>query len=156
MRALVQRVSRCSVRVNGKVISSTGKGLLVLLGITHDDGEKETAYIVDKVLNLRIFDDDDGKMNLSIMDVGGELMVVLAAWKGPIGPVTSSRKTTLSLWPKRPLAKVSHSKTYSLPADLRVHHSSDPSSPPTVSVMTSLNGVSSGARWKRARDSTGR
>jgi D-tyrosyl-tRNA(Tyr) deacylase len=76
MRALVQRVSRCSVRVDGKVISSTGKGLLVLLGVTHDDGEKEAAYIVDKVLNLRIFDDDDGKMNLSIMDVEGELMVV--------------------------------------------------------------------------------
>ena len=76
MRALVQRVSRCSVRVDGKVISSTGKGLLVLLGVTHDDGEKEAAYIVEKVLNLRIFDDDDGRMNLSIMDVEGELVVV--------------------------------------------------------------------------------
>ena len=76
MRALVQRVSRCCVRVDGEVISKTGKGLLVLLGVTHDDGEKEAAYIVDKVLNLRVFDDEDGKMNLSIMDVEGELMVV--------------------------------------------------------------------------------
>ena len=76
MRALVQRVSRCSVRVDGEVISRTGKGLLVLLGVTHDDGEKEAAYIVDKVLKLRVFDDDDGRMNLSILDVDGELMVV--------------------------------------------------------------------------------
>jgi len=76
MRALVQRVSRCSVRVDDKVISQTGRGLLVLLGVSRDDSEKEAAYIVNKVLNLRIFDDDEGKMNLSLVDVKGELMVV--------------------------------------------------------------------------------
>jgi D-tyrosyl-tRNA(Tyr) deacylase len=76
MRALVQRVSRCSVRVDDRVISQTGKGLLVLLGVCRDDSEKEAAYIVNKVLNLRIFDDDEGKMNLSLVDVKGELMVV--------------------------------------------------------------------------------
>jgi D-tyrosyl-tRNA(Tyr) deacylase len=76
MRALVQRVSRCSVLVDGKVISQTGRGLLVLLGVSRDDSEKEAAYIVNKVLNLRIFDDDEGKMNLSLVDVDGELMVV--------------------------------------------------------------------------------
>jgi len=76
MRALVQRVSRCSVRVDGRQVSSIGKGLLVLLGISRDDGQKEAAYIVNKVLNLRVFDDDAGRMNLSLSDVGGELMVV--------------------------------------------------------------------------------
>jgi len=76
MRALVQRVTRCSVRVDDKVISQTGRGLLVLLGVSRDDSEKEAAYIVNKVLNLRIFDDDEGKMNLSLVDVKGELMVV--------------------------------------------------------------------------------
>jgi D-tyrosyl-tRNA(Tyr) deacylase len=62
--------------VDGKVISQTGRGLLVLLGVSRDDSEKEAAYIVNKVLNLRIFDDDEGKMNLSLVDVKGELMVV--------------------------------------------------------------------------------
>ena len=76
MRALVQRVSRCSVRVDGEVISKTGRGLLVLLGVTHDDGEREAAYMVEKVLNLRIFDDNEGKMNLSLLDIHAEVMVV--------------------------------------------------------------------------------
>jgi D-tyrosyl-tRNA(Tyr) deacylase len=62
--------------VDDKVISQTGRGLLVLLGVSRDDSEKEAAYIVNKVLNLRIFDGDEGKMNLSLVDVKGELMVV--------------------------------------------------------------------------------
>jgi D-tyrosyl-tRNA(Tyr) deacylase len=76
MRALVQRVAGCSVKVDEREISRTGKGLLILLGVSRDDGGEEAPYIVRKILNLRIFDDDEGKMNLSLSDVGGEVMVV--------------------------------------------------------------------------------
>ncbi len=76
MRALVQRVSRCSVRVDGKVVSRIGPGLLVFLGISVRDGREDIDYIVQKVVNLRVFDDREGRLNLSLVDVGGELMVV--------------------------------------------------------------------------------
>ena len=76
MRALLQRVSRCAVRVEGREISRIGPGLLVLLGISHTDDERDAGFIVDKALNLRIFDDAEGKLNLSLADVGGEVMVV--------------------------------------------------------------------------------
>lgn len=76
MKALVQRVSRCVVRVEKKEVSSIGRGLLVLLGISREDGEKDVAYIVNKVINMRIFDDEKGRMNLSLLDVEGELMLV--------------------------------------------------------------------------------
>lgn len=76
MRALLQRVSRCSVRVGGRVVSRIGPGLLVFLGISVHDGREDIDYIVKKVLNLRIFDDREGKLNLSLAEVGGELMVV--------------------------------------------------------------------------------
>jgi len=76
MRALLQRVSRASVSVNGKVISSIGKGLLILLGIAHRDGEDQVRYLAEKVANLRIFQDDQGKTNLSVLDVHGDAIVV--------------------------------------------------------------------------------
>ena len=76
MRALVQRVSRASVRVAGETIASIDGGLLVLLGVTHSDGESDAAYIADKVANLRIFPDADGKMNRSVLDTGGSVLVV--------------------------------------------------------------------------------
>lgn len=76
MRAVVQRVSSSSVTVDEEVIGKVGKGLMVLLGVTHDDTSKDVDYLLDKILNLRIFEDDDEKMNLSLMDVGGELLVV--------------------------------------------------------------------------------
>ena len=76
MRAVVQRVRKCGVSVDGEVISETGPGLLVLLGIARGDGEGELAFMADKVLNLRVFPDDDGRMNLSVLDTEGELMVV--------------------------------------------------------------------------------
>jgi len=76
MRALVQRVSRAEVSVEGKVISSIGPGLLVLLGVKAGDDEAEAAYLADKIAGLRIFEDDAGKMNLSVAQVGGEIMVV--------------------------------------------------------------------------------
>jgi len=76
MRALIQRVSKASVTVEDKVISQIGKGLVVLLGIGHDDGEEQVKFLAEKVANLRIFEDEDGKTNLSILDVKGDAIVV--------------------------------------------------------------------------------
>jgi D-aminoacyl-tRNA deacylase len=76
MRAVVQRVTRASVKVEGEVIGEIGNGLVVLLGIARDDTKVEAAYLVDKIFHLRIFDDEDGKMNLSVKDVNGGLLIV--------------------------------------------------------------------------------
>ncbi len=76
MRALVQRVSQASVAVDGERIASVGPGLLVLLGVRRGDGEREADWIVRKLLALRIFEDDDGRMNRSVEDAGGEILCV--------------------------------------------------------------------------------
>ncbi len=76
MRAVVQRVSRASVTVAGEVTGEIGPGLLVLLGVSSADTEKEAAYLADKVANLRIFADDNDKMNLSVSETGGAVLVV--------------------------------------------------------------------------------
>jgi D-tyrosyl-tRNA(Tyr) deacylase len=76
VRAVLQRVSRAKVTVDGEITGEIGRGILVLLGVSVSDTEKDEAYLVDKTLNLRIFDDDAGKMNLSVLDVEGELLVV--------------------------------------------------------------------------------
>ena len=81
MRAIVQRVSRCRVQVEGKTVGAIGAGLLVLLGVGKADTEFEADYLVEKILGLRIFEDEAGKMNLSIRDLAaagqpGEVLVV--------------------------------------------------------------------------------
>ncbi|HEX6032937.1 MAG TPA: D-aminoacyl-tRNA deacylase [Anaerolineales bacterium] len=76
MRALLQRVSQASVRVDGQTISSIGKGLLILLGVGHGDGEEQARFLAEKIANLRVFEDDQGKTNLSILDVQGAAIVV--------------------------------------------------------------------------------
>ena len=76
MRAIIQRVSEASVTVEGQIISSIGKGLLILLGVGHGDTEEQTIFLAEKVSNLRIFEDEHGKTNLSILDVKGETIVV--------------------------------------------------------------------------------
>ena len=76
MRALIQRVSHASVTVDGRVTGRIGRGFVVLLGITHGDGRAEADWLAGKIVGLRVFDDEAGKMNLSLSDVGGALLVV--------------------------------------------------------------------------------
>jgi D-tyrosyl-tRNA(Tyr) deacylase len=76
MRALVQRVSRAEVRVASAAVARIGKGLLVLLGVRRGDSEREAEYLARKVAELRIFEDAGGKLNLSLAEVGGEMLVV--------------------------------------------------------------------------------
>lgn len=76
MKALIQRVSRASVSIEGKVHSCIGKGLLVFLGVEKADEVKEAEFLACKILNLRVFEDENEKMNLSITDVKGEILVV--------------------------------------------------------------------------------
>lgn len=76
MRAVLQRVSRASVDVAGERVGEIGRGLLVLLGVGQDDTEATAAQLVDKVARLRIFEDEAGKMNLSLLDIKGEALVV--------------------------------------------------------------------------------
>lgn len=76
MRAVLQRVSRASVTVGGEVIGQIGRGILVLLGVEPDDTDEDARHLSDKTIALRIFDDADGKMNLSLEEIGGSLLVV--------------------------------------------------------------------------------
>ena len=76
MRVLVQRVLSSSVEVEGKTVGKIENGLMLLVGFTHTDSSKEIDYMVDKVLNLRIFDDEEGVMNKSLLDVGGSILSI--------------------------------------------------------------------------------
>ncbi len=76
MRAVIQRVSSASVSISGEECASIGRGLLILLGVTHGDGEKECDYLAAKCAGLRIFRDQEEKMNLSVSDIGGAVLVV--------------------------------------------------------------------------------
>jgi D-tyrosyl-tRNA(Tyr) deacylase len=76
MRVLLQRVSRAEVRVDERVVGRVGRGFLLLVGFTHSDGEEEIVWMADKIAGLRVFPDDDDKMNRSITDVGGTVLVV--------------------------------------------------------------------------------
>lgn len=76
MRIVIQRVTRASVEVEGRVKSSIGNGYLILLGVCEQDSSDDVDWLVRKVIGLRVFDDDNGVMNRSIMDIGGEILVV--------------------------------------------------------------------------------
>lgn len=76
MRAILQRVTNAEVKVDGEIIGSIGNGILIFLGVSDDDTEKDLQYIADKMINLRIFEDENGKMNLSVHDIQGELLIV--------------------------------------------------------------------------------
>ncbi len=76
MRAVIQRVSRAEVMVEGGTVGEIGRGILILLGVQRGDLESDAEYLLEKIINLRIFEDGDGKMNRSLLDVGGSLLVV--------------------------------------------------------------------------------
>lgn len=76
MRAVIQRVDRACVKINSQLYSSIDQGVLVLLGVEKEDSEKDADYILEKTINLRVFEDKQGKMNLSVLDISGEMMVV--------------------------------------------------------------------------------
>ena len=76
MRAVIQRVKQSSVKTEDQIVGQIGQGLLVLLGVTKTDSAKDADYLVNKIVNLRIFEDEDGKMNRSLLDIGGELLAV--------------------------------------------------------------------------------
>src|SRR5688572_882052 len=76
MRAVLQRVSRAKVTVTGELVGEIGRGLVVLLGVEHGDTEADAQQLADKTIQLRIFDDPAGKMNLAVTDVGGAVLVV--------------------------------------------------------------------------------
>jgi D-tyrosyl-tRNA(Tyr) deacylase len=76
VRAVVQRASEASVRVDGDVVGRIGPGLVVLLGVGRDDADRDAEILADKVLNLRVFPDEEGQMNRSVLDVGGGLLVI--------------------------------------------------------------------------------
>ena len=76
MRAVIQRVSQASVVSDGILTGDIGKGLLILLGIEHDDNKEDTEWLVDKIRQMRIFSDEEGKMNLSVEDVKGQIMLI--------------------------------------------------------------------------------
>lgn len=76
MRALIQRVSSASVSVDKEIIGKIDKGILVLLGISHDDNEEKMKWVADKIVNLKIFEDAEGRMGLSLKDIVGELLIV--------------------------------------------------------------------------------
>jgi len=76
MRAVVQRVTSASVKVDGKVVGAIDKGLMVLLGVGQQDSEKDASYLVEKIASLRIFEDETGKMNRSVEEIGGAILAV--------------------------------------------------------------------------------
>ena len=76
MKAVVQRVKRSSVTIDGKMVGEIGQGLMVLLGVSEEDTERECDYLADKIVGLRIFEDDAGKMNRSLLDIQGEMLIV--------------------------------------------------------------------------------
>jgi D-tyrosyl-tRNA(Tyr) deacylase len=76
MKAVVQRVAQASVVVDNRIVGEIGSGLMILLGVTHADQEKQARWLADKIAGLRIFEDDEGKMNRSLLDVAGNALVV--------------------------------------------------------------------------------
>ena len=76
MRCVIQRVTSASVAIDGKVVGQCGKGYMILIGVSVDDAEKDLQYMATKIPTLRIFEDENGKMNKSILDVGGEILAV--------------------------------------------------------------------------------
>ena len=103
MRAVIQRVTEASVTIDGEVVGKIGQGFLVLIGVEEGDGENDFKYMSTKVPNLRIFEDENGKMNRSLLDVGGQILAVSQFTL--LGDARSSRRPSLPRLrvPKRPI-----------------------------------------------------
>ncbi|HEY0050045.1 MAG TPA: D-aminoacyl-tRNA deacylase [Pyrinomonadaceae bacterium] len=110
MRAVLQRVSRASVTVGDEMVGEIGRGILVFLGVARGDTEKDALYLLEKTLNLRIFEDDEGKMNLSLLDISGEFLVVSQFTL--YGDVRKGRRPSLSKPPRpsKPIACMNFSR----------------------------------------------
>ncbi|MGC4128841.1 MAG: D-aminoacyl-tRNA deacylase [Bergeyella sp.] len=76
MKAVIQRVSEASVKVNGKIVGKVGNGFMLLIGIDEEDEKQDADWLVQKILNLRVFGDEDGKLNLSVLDIKGEILCI--------------------------------------------------------------------------------
>ena len=76
MKVVVQRVKKASVSVNGQIVGQIGKGLMLLIGVAQQDTEADIEFVADKCVNLRIFEDEQGKMNRSLLEVGGEILAI--------------------------------------------------------------------------------
>jgi D-tyrosyl-tRNA(Tyr) deacylase len=109
MRAVVQRVKQSSVKVNGNIVGEIGRGLLVLLGVANGDSTADADFMVNKIVHLRIFEDENGKMNRSLQDVGGEMLVVshrhLSMQRGP-----NRRRSCMNISQKKPANRELRSK----------------------------------------------
>ena len=94
MRAVVQRVKQSSVKTGGEVVGQIGQGLLVLLGVARGDGDQDVDFMVNKIINLRIFEDENGKMNRSLLEIGGELLAAAERTGSEQGHAKSRRIST--------------------------------------------------------------
>ena len=102
MRIVIQRVTRASVSIEGRVESAIEKGMMVLLGVGYADTDDDIDWLVKKTINLRIFDDSEGVMNLSVKDVEGNILVNSHSWpraRRAIAPPTSTRQAQMCLFP---------------------------------------------------------
>ena len=118
MRAVVQRVASARVTVDDREIGRCGAGVLVLLGISPDDGEAEAKWLADKVVNLRIFPDDDGKMNRSLLDAGGGALVVSQFTL--YGDARKGRRPSFIRAAEGPEAEATYEKTVALMRELGI------------------------------------
>ena len=119
MRAVIQRTRQSSVAVEGNVIASIGQGLTVLLGIAPEDTEEDAKYLADKIINLRIFSDEAGKMNLSVKDIQGELLVVSQFTL--YGDCRKGRRPSFDGAARPEVANMLYTKFLSFCRDLGVH-----------------------------------
>jgi len=119
MRAVVQRVREAKVEVKGEVVGAIGPGLLILLGVGLDDAEKDAVYLADKLAHLRIFSDTAGAMNLSILDTGGEALVVsqFTLW----GDCRKGRRPSFAHAARPETAKVLYERCVRLLSEKGIH-----------------------------------
>ncbi len=115
MRAVVQRVTEARVRVAGKIVGEIGRGLMVLIGISTHDTEADAAWLADKLASLRIFEDDDGKMNLACAEIGGSILAVSQFTL--LGDARQGRRPSFTMAARPELAEPLYEKVVSILRD---------------------------------------